>query len=147
MARMSGRRSIVAGAACLLLAVGAGCQPPSLWRSTLESPSVTGDGGGDSVMTAELSVSANGAIVAFASQATNLVPEDTAGRWNVFVRDLSTGTTTLVSRSVTGSGAANRDSTTPVVSPDGTKVAFVSRASDLVPLSAVLGVFTPGRHS
>src|SRR5438067_2367503 len=43
------------------------------------------------------SVSADGRYVAFYSQATNLVPGDTNGTFDVFVRDLLTNTTTRVS--------------------------------------------------
>src|SRR5215475_6744709 len=42
-------------------------------------------------------ISANGRFVAFTSEATNLVPGDTNGFPDVFVRDLVTGTTSIVS--------------------------------------------------
>jgi Tol biopolymer transport system component len=52
---------------------------------------------------------------------------------NVYVRDLTTGTRTLVSIDATGTQPGNNGSYAPVFSPDGTKVAFVSSANDLGP--------------
>ena len=43
------------------------------------------------------SVSSDGRYVAFSSNASNLVANDTNGKPDVFVRDLVTGTTRLVS--------------------------------------------------
>ncbi len=77
------------------------------------------------------SLSADGRFVAFASQATNLVPGDRNDTWDVFVFDRHTGVTELVSRPASG-GSANGDSTHPVISGDGRFVVFQSRASDLV---------------
>jgi Tol biopolymer transport system component len=48
------------------------------------------------------------------------------------VRDLATGTTTLVSRGVAGH-AANGPSSYPIFNPDGTNVVFSSTATDLGP--------------
>lgn len=49
-----------------------------------------------------LSISTDGRYVAFASDATNLVPNDTNGETDVFVRDILTGTTVLTSVSSSG---------------------------------------------
>jgi Tol biopolymer transport system component len=62
----------------------------------------------------------------------NLVPNDTNAFTDIFVRDLVAGTTTLVSVATNGAGA-NGASTDPVMTPDGRYVAFISRASNLVP--------------
>jgi Tol biopolymer transport system component len=84
----------------------------------------------DSVMTPD------GRYVAFASKANNLVPGDTNGLTDVFLRDLVTGTTTLVS---TGAQAATpflfftvSSSDAPEISPDGRYVAFLSTATNFV---------------
>src|SRR5262249_61719248 len=66
------------------------------------------------------SVSADGRFVAFDSAATNLVPADGDADEDVFVRDLQTNTTTLVSRAsgadgVTGNGPSSNAS----ISADG----------------------------
>ena len=88
-----------------------------------------GGGNGDSVSG---QVSTNGQFVVFQSDASNLVPNDTNGVTDIFVRDLVAGTTTLVSVSTNG-GPANGASTDPVITPDGRYVAFISSASNLVP--------------
>ncbi len=75
-------------------------------------------------------VSANGQFVTFASAASNLVPNDTNGVSDVFVRNMTTGVTTRIS--VTPSGAnANGFSGEPVISADGTYVAFSSYADNI----------------
>jgi Tol biopolymer transport system component len=77
-------------------------------------------------------ISGDGRYVTFESCATNLVPGDTNGELDVFVRDRIAGTTELVS--VTASGqSGNRESFATVISPDGRYLLFGSRASDLVP--------------
>lgn len=77
------------------------------------------------------SISADGRYIAFESAATNLVPADTNGRYDVFIRDCQAATTTRVSL---GSGGVGGDdqSYLPVISPDGRFVAFASVASNLV---------------
>jgi len=89
----------------------------------------TGGGNGNSMLG---QVSTNGQFVVFQSDASNLVPNDTNGVTDIFVSDLVAGTTTLVSVSTNG-GPANGASTDPVMTPDGRFVAFISRASNLVP--------------
>ncbi|HEV2679661.1 MAG TPA: hypothetical protein VGV14_04105 [Rhodanobacter sp.] len=77
------------------------------------------------------SISADGSKVAFRSSANNLVSGDTNRVDDVFVRDMTTNTTTLVSVGVDGE-SANAESTEPSISGDGTRVAFTSNASNLV---------------
>jgi hypothetical protein len=77
-------------------------------------------------------ISADGRYVAFKSYASDLVATDTNGDYDVFVRDLQTGTTTLVSVNSTGTDSGNDESGNPVISADGRYVAFKSYASDLV---------------
>jgi Tol biopolymer transport system component len=78
------------------------------------------------------SLSRDGQFVAFDSKATNLVPEDSDAFSDVYVRDLRTGTTTLVSRASGASGAkGNFDSDNAAISADGRFVAFESDASNL----------------
>src|SRR5688572_20637845 len=76
-------------------------------------------------------ISADGQLVAFQSDASNLVPGDTNGAYDVFVHDRSTGLTTRVS--VDSSGAeAKGYSFNPAISADGQFVAFESSANNLV---------------
>src|SRR6476661_3251922 len=77
-------------------------------------------------------ISADGRFVAFYSEASNLVPEDTNGKPDIFVRDRLTNTTTRVSVDSAGN-QANSFSNDPSISADGRFVAFTSGASNLVP--------------
>lgn len=77
-------------------------------------------------------VSADGAMVVFSSEASNLVPEDSNGMRDVFVASTTSGVVTRLSR-----GAANRGgdgpSLGPVLDASGAMVAFASFATNLVP--------------
>jgi Tol biopolymer transport system component len=77
------------------------------------------------------SVSADGSVVAFESSASNLVPGDTNGVSDVFVRDRAAGRTTVVSVDSAGT-PGNEGSFTPSISADGRYVAFASDATALV---------------
>ena len=77
-------------------------------------------------------ISWNGQFVAFHSVASNLVPGGTSGVKQVFVRDCTAGTTTLVSVTP-GGNEGNGVSLNPTLSADGYYVAFNSGATDLVP--------------
>ena len=74
------------------------------------------------------SISADGRFVAFDSGASNLVRGDTQYNYDIFVRDLLTNTTTLVSSGDRG----NSNSSYPSISADGRFVAFQSQANILV---------------
>ena len=79
-------------------------------------------------------ITADGRFVAFQSRASDLVAGDTNGNYNdVFVRDLQTNTTTLVSANYSGTGSGNFNSSNPMISDDGRFVVFYSDATDLVP--------------
>jgi hypothetical protein len=75
------------------------------------------------------SISDNGLIV-FRSDASNLVDGDTNSRSDVFLRNLATGTVTLVSAR-TGGLMAGDSAAAPMISGDGRYVTFVGYASDL----------------
>ena len=78
-------------------------------------------------------VSDDGLLVAFTSLATNLVSGDTNAASDVFVRDRSTGTTTILSRgSGPGFTPANGASQSPRITGDGTTVILTSLATNLV---------------
>ena len=76
-------------------------------------------------------ISADGRYIAFASDATNLVPGKTMFPRDIYVRDLQAGTTEIVSLT-DGEGESNSSSAPPDISPDGRYVAFGSFASNLV---------------
>jgi PKD repeat protein/Tol biopolymer transport system component len=80
----------------------------------------------------EAAISGDGRYVAFSSGAYNLVPGDTNGYGDIFVRDRVAGTTEIVSISSDGS-LANGPSGGPHLSPDGRYVTYSSYATNLVP--------------
>ena len=78
------------------------------------------------------SISSDGRYVAFQSNASNLVPNDTNDTWDIFVHDRETAQTKRVS--VNSAGVqGNLQSVFPSISSDGRYVAFTSSASNLVP--------------
>jgi Tol biopolymer transport system component len=77
-------------------------------------------------------MSVGGRYVAFDSDASNLVSDDTNGKIDVFVRDTVARTTRRVSVGPVGE-QANDYSVEPAISSDGRSVAFDSDASNLVP--------------
>ncbi|MEO8602194.1 MAG: hypothetical protein ABI629_06430 [bacterium] len=76
------------------------------------------------------SISADSRFVAFSSQATNLVVDDTNNLEDVFVFDRQSGEMQLISR--TPEAVANGASSFPRLSGDGRFVVFQSNASNLV---------------
>jgi Tol biopolymer transport system component len=92
--------------------------------------SVGTNGAPGSGLSTEPSISGDGRYVAFSSTANNLVTGDTNKAQDVFVRDLQSGATVLVSESVAG-GTGNYDSYGPQISVDGRRVLFRSRATNL----------------
>jgi Tol biopolymer transport system component len=99
--------------------------------TTRVSVASTGDQGvGGSSLGA--SISADGRYVAFYSDASNLVADDTNGRSDVFVHDTVNGTTTRVSVASTGDQGVGGPSLDPSISGDGRYVAFRSSANNLV---------------
>jgi Tol biopolymer transport system component len=79
----------------------------------------------------ESSASADGRFIAYASDADNLVAGDTNGYRDVFVRDMATGNSILVSGDVAGV-SGNGASFEPAISADGRYIAFTSSATNLV---------------
>jgi Tol biopolymer transport system component len=94
--------------------------------------SLATDGGQANDRSYSPSISADGRIVAFASFGNNLVPGDTNGLLDVFIRRRDQQTTTRLS---VGPDGAQGDglSFAPVVSADGALVVFSSEAGNLVP--------------
>lgn len=91
--------------------------------TTRVSVNSAGEQGNGSSGDGEVSLSADGRYVAFASSANNLVDGDTNGVGDVFVRDLQEQTTTRVS--VNSAGEQGDDwSRNPALSADGKVVAF-----------------------
>ncbi len=78
-------------------------------------------------------ISADGRYVAFASLASNLTANDANGTIaDVFVRDLQTASTTLMSASQNGAGGSSHSQVPVFIDADGQSVVFNSFASNLV---------------
>lgn len=99
--------------------------------SPIERITATADGAAPNGDSEFASVSDDGNLLAFESEASNLVDGDTNGEADVFVRDRAAGTTRLISRSSSG-GDSDGGSYAPLISGDGTYVLFTSHASNLV---------------
>jgi Tol biopolymer transport system component len=131
-------RTAITGLALAALPMGAIAAPADhRGPGTIELVSAAlGGGGGDGESAShgwkELSVSGDGRYVVFSSSAIDLVPGDTNGQQDVFVRDTKTDRTTRVSvgtGGVEGNGMSRQGS----ISADGRFVAFNSYATNLYP--------------
>jgi Tol biopolymer transport system component len=92
----------------------------------------TGPGGKGNSVSGNSAIDFDGSTVAFESQSSNLDPADNNFTSHLFVRDLSAGTTALVSRADGGGGAvASAPAGSPSISGDGTRVAFLSIAGNM----------------
>jgi Tol biopolymer transport system component len=93
--------------------------------------SIGTNGTGADGISSEPAISTDGRYVAFSSTADNLVNSDTNGAQDVFLRDLQTGQTSLISLNASGTGSGNAASYSPAISVDGRFVLFRSLASNL----------------
>jgi Tol biopolymer transport system component len=89
-------------------------------------------------------LSADARFVAFASGATNLVPDDGNGFVDAFVRDRRLGTTSRVNVATGGAEANDDVISAPALSDDGRFVVFLSAATNLTPDES-RGVFVRDR--
>lgn len=80
----------------------------------------------------EPTISGDGAKVAFASTASNLVASDANGQSDVFTASAAGGSLKLVTTVDGGTASANGDSYRARMSGDGKHVAFISDASNLI---------------
>ena len=135
MVHMTGRRWLAMGLVALwstLPASAALATHGGNWH-VVERVSVASDGSqANDGFSGAPAVSGDGSIVAFTSEAVDLVPGDSNESEDVFVHDRATGRTERVSVASDGS-QANDFSFNGDVSGDGRIVAFVSDASNLVP--------------
>jgi Tol biopolymer transport system component len=109
--------------------------PMQVWRrdrSSLTTTLVSATNGVPAAGTSDHpALSSDGSVIAFESDAANLVPNDGNGTTDVFAWTADSGVR-RVSTAPDGT-EANDSSAWPAVSADGTSIAFASRASNLVP--------------
>jgi len=104
-----------------------------LAAQTTSLVSVSINGGPANGVSSDPVMTPDGRFVAFISSASNLIPGDTNGIPDVFVRDLVAGTNDLVSAgALLPSGTVGPIMATPVITPDGRYVAFFSLATNLI---------------
>jgi hypothetical protein len=116
--------ALLAGTASMALAA-----PAALTRVSVNAAGKAGNG-----TSGVSAVSTDGRFVAFESTAANLVPGDTNGVSDVFVKDRQTGTIERVSVSRTGKQATRASHlTNAAISYNGRYVVFESAAPNLVP--------------
>jgi Tol biopolymer transport system component len=106
-------------------------------NGTTELISVSTNGGVGNGASRDAVMTPDGRFVVFVSSASNLVPDDTNGIADVFVRDRLSRTTTLVSvgamkTTLTSPLSGVSASDQPEISADGRYVAFLSTATNLV---------------
>ena len=94
--------------------------------------SVTTAGASPTAWSYAPSINADGSLVAFHSNAPDLVFGDSNGTHDVFVHDRTTGSTELISVSLDGINPGNSFSLMPDLNSDGRFIVFYSYASDLV---------------
>jgi hypothetical protein len=92
----------------------------------------SGTSGNAGLGTLRSAMTPDGRYVAFDSYASDLTSDPTNGFENVFVRDLQTGTTRLVSVNNSGTGGGFGYSYFPQITPDGRYVLFGSFANNLI---------------
>lgn len=129
-----GRYVVFASAATDLVAGDTNGQVDVFVRDTVARRTVLASQGDGGVLSDGESrpgnISADGRYVVFESAATTFLPGEENGNFNIFVRDLRLGRTTLVSVGL--GGLANRGALRPDISADGRYVAFDSASSNLV---------------
>ena len=122
----------VLGLAIVLLlntAIAAAQQHPTL---VSVNHAGTGSGNRHSGSFRGYGISADGRYVVFNSEASDLVPIDASANGDVFVRDMQTGTTVLVSINAAGTASGNNGSGFGIISANGRYVAFMSGSTDIV---------------
>ena len=128
MGCLSGAPRRLAAAAALAAAAGALALPAAAAKDDLDLVSRATSGAAGDGASESPSLSADGRIVAFESDAENLASPQLSGTTDVFLRDIDAGTTVLVSRA---RNPADGISTEPSISADGGRVAFTSEATNL----------------
>lgn len=96
-------------------------------RISVASDGSEGNGSSGHGRDCELSISANGRYAAFVSDSSNLVPDDTNGKLDVFVHDLSTSNTSRVSVDSDGNEGSGESFETSI-SANGRYIAFATRS-------------------
>jgi Tol biopolymer transport system component len=98
--------------------------------ATLASPAFRTSNPSDGVCSSPV-ITPDGRFVIFASQSSNLVQGDDNASSDIFVRDLQTGTTLLLTQSALSGKVGDALSGSPILGRDGRTVIFTNFASNL----------------
>ncbi|MGN6386155.1 MAG: TolB family protein, partial [Verrucomicrobiota bacterium] len=79
------------------------------------------------------SISSDGKLIAYRSSATDLVDDEIRAGGQIYVYDVTTGQTRLITRSISGNRSSNARAGMPLIRPDGSGIIFKSFATDIVP--------------
>lgn len=114
----------------------------------IERVSVASDGSQSNFGSRSPDISGDGRYVVFASEASNLVVNDTNSRADIFVHDRETGQTTRISVALNGT-QGDGISDDPAITPDGRYVTFESDSTTLVAgdTNTTTDVFVHDRYS
>ncbi|MHB1325939.1 MAG: TolB family protein [Thermoleophilia bacterium] len=115
----------------VLLLPAAGCKETTMTTETQTRTTIPPEVQGDAA-SSKPSISADGHLVAFESDATNLVVGSTNGARSIYLKDTRTGATTRISSTSAGVNG-NNDSANPAISAGGRFVTFDFTATNLVP--------------
>ncbi len=102
-------------------------QTGAVWCASTDAQGVFGNG-----VSSSPDITADGRYVVFQSNAPNLVPGDSNGAIDVFIKDIQTGAIRRASTDALGAGG-NAASESARISADGHFVTFASAATNLVP--------------
>lgn len=142
-------RTPVVLAACAVIALVTGA-PAAVAQAVPRTELVSGAPGGVPANggSSDDAISADGRFAVFTSDASNLVPGDTNGTTDVFVRDLRAGRTERVSVASDGTQGSSY-STEAAISADGRFIAFASAATEFAPgdTNATTDVFVHDRRT
>ncbi|WP_053699722.1 TolB family protein [Streptomyces sp. NRRL F-5755] len=126
---MSPKAALISGLAAVVVTVGgvpvAAAPAPAAGPPRTERISVTANGTQGDGLSHAPSLSADGRVAAFASQATNFAPDSVKYRPQVFWKDLRTGALTRVTARDVGA-PADAWTDDPALSADGRHLAFAS---------------------
>lgn len=100
-----------------------------------ERVSVDGDGNESARGGGDPAISGDGRYVVFESSATDLIPDDTNGVQDLYVKDRMTGAIERVSLTA-AKGESNQDSDNPSISADGSEIAFECYATNMTLLDS-----------
>lgn len=129
------RRLSASVAICMLVLIS------PILGAQVERISLAGDGSEAGADSYQPALSDDGSVLAFRSNADNLVAGDTNGQSDIFVRELGAGTTRRVSLQPDGSQSVSYNRF-PGISGDGTRVVFSGAASTVVTVSAIADLDT-----